>query len=720
MPRKRTSNTSTKSNILPTPSPETSKTTNTKRKKGEDEPSTSTSPSASGTKKRKSNSSASSSGSGASAKPSTSFVPKPWHLEVQPKIVEKLFQDVYVIPDYQRPYAWEVKNIIDLLKDIHDEYKQQKQTSSYFIGSIVLKQPSVGERKQVIDGQQRLISLSIILAMIRHCLKAWSPIDIQECSTISHMLVDTVYHHGGRIQVLNDRGVANTNDTFFHKYVLQEGGFEQMLNKVGKKSIDLKICNMDGLIQDLEEKKIVYSATAINCATNYIHVFHKLKKYFQENCDELINFFKFFTKNCVVVAIEVPADADEMNIFGTLNLRGKDLSPMDKLKLDFGVKFSCSMDGGFDETENELPTVAHWNKISQELGEEDFTLLFETIYQLKHTPTNVKTKERNYVGLFEEIVEDIKQHYSQNSAQEFLGSTFMKHYMQPLFVGSQSRFSHKRPECFKANMNIQKCLSRINFIADNYLPKDQKQSSNIVVSILLAMIICHKTHQKFMTFDISELNQGLIEKLITLWHNHVMLVCLCDTGKVKFKDMMKEIQSILKGPKRKTVDAEVEKLLLKGKSKGADDKVDFTKWEEKIQRQVHEGSTSERDKKQTSRMMKVFEIILPIINDHLGNTSEKEILYDPSWKIVKIFRESQSKRESKDKKIGNFTLVTAKQKDEAKKLSTTDLIKKLQKKNGLIINNSSNLPQQFNLDECEERTEMFIETIRAILDLRKN
>ena len=59
----------------------------------------------------------------------------------------------YVIPRYQRAYAWEDKEIVQLIDDINDI----DSSANYFIGSLVVsKVQGKTETYEVVDGQQRL------------------------------------------------------------------------------------------------------------------------------------------------------------------------------------------------------------------------------------------------------------------------------------------------------------------------------------------------------------------------------------------------------------------------------------------------------------------------------------------------------------------------------------------------------------------------------------
>lgn len=70
----------------------------------------------------------------------------------------------YVIPRYQRAYAWEDKEIVQLIDDINDS------TGDYYIGSLVVaKVKGREERYEVVDGQQRLTTLYLLLHYLVSC-----------------------------------------------------------------------------------------------------------------------------------------------------------------------------------------------------------------------------------------------------------------------------------------------------------------------------------------------------------------------------------------------------------------------------------------------------------------------------------------------------------------------------------------------------------------------
>ena len=88
--------------------------------------------------------------------------------------LRKLLTDgVFRIPDYQRGYAWEEKQVKDLIQDI-DALVSDEGISSHYMGTVVTFKTKITSQYQystvdvfdVVDGQQRLTSILLFLAVI--------------------------------------------------------------------------------------------------------------------------------------------------------------------------------------------------------------------------------------------------------------------------------------------------------------------------------------------------------------------------------------------------------------------------------------------------------------------------------------------------------------------------------------------------------------------------
>jgi uncharacterized protein with ParB-like and HNH nuclease domain len=74
-----------------------------------------------------------------------------------------LSDNMLAVPFFQRTYAWEERHVLDLFQDVATAMDEQED---YFVGSIVISQQS-SDRPEVVDGQQRLATTSILVAAIR-------------------------------------------------------------------------------------------------------------------------------------------------------------------------------------------------------------------------------------------------------------------------------------------------------------------------------------------------------------------------------------------------------------------------------------------------------------------------------------------------------------------------------------------------------------------------
>lgn len=83
--------------------------------------------------------------------------------ELKPELltVGKLFTDNYLIPIYQRNYAWRAEQIEQLISDIQDSVVGGRD--NYFLGNLVVIKRGREDEFEVIDGQQRLTTLYLLL-----------------------------------------------------------------------------------------------------------------------------------------------------------------------------------------------------------------------------------------------------------------------------------------------------------------------------------------------------------------------------------------------------------------------------------------------------------------------------------------------------------------------------------------------------------------------------
>lgn len=88
-------------------------------------------------------------------------------LSAEQKRLTELFAktNTYLIPSYQRPYSWAEKECLDLWDDLRFIFNHE-DSEEYFLGNIVLAKSAKNDIVEVIDGQQRLITLTLFLKVL--------------------------------------------------------------------------------------------------------------------------------------------------------------------------------------------------------------------------------------------------------------------------------------------------------------------------------------------------------------------------------------------------------------------------------------------------------------------------------------------------------------------------------------------------------------------------
>lgn len=225
-------------------------------------------------------------------------------IESQDLSIDKLFDDFYIVPNYQREFVWEEKQVEELLDDIYNEFRESQTPSDaeYFVGSIVVctKPDRVFE---LIDGQQRMTTIYILFCAIQNYLKECNVPDI---STLSCKIAAPDVDSKG-------------NNVFRYRVELQYEDSGDILKSLTRDSIILNILKSD-----------TRSVKNIKNAYQVIYAF--LQREFKGDESNLRMFYYFFTKKVKLIRICTQNIAHALKIFETINDRGKGLDSMDLLK----------------------------------------------------------------------------------------------------------------------------------------------------------------------------------------------------------------------------------------------------------------------------------------------------------------------------------------------------------------------------------------------------
>ncbi|WP_163558795.1 DUF262 domain-containing protein [Halomonas sp. NO4] len=206
------------------------------------------------------------------------------------------------IPEYQRPYAWEVEQAEELFDDLWTFMEQEDKSEEYFLGSIVLVKDDRTNRADVVDGQQRLTTLTLLLAAIRDRLRA-----IDEWKGAFD---DFVMEPGSRALGLEakPRLFLRTRDQdFFNRYAQTPG-------------------SMGDLVK-LDKSR--YRDSQLNIIQNGCYYLERLGNLDDE---QVGRFGQFIVRNCILVLVSTESFKSAYRIFSVMNDRGLDLEPSDILK----------------------------------------------------------------------------------------------------------------------------------------------------------------------------------------------------------------------------------------------------------------------------------------------------------------------------------------------------------------------------------------------------
>src|SRR5436190_17883772 len=126
-----------------------------------------------------------------------------------------LTSELYRVPIYQRSYAWDDADIDDFWEDLRRALSAD--SPDYFLGTVVLT-PSDDGRVVIIDGQQRLATTTILLAVLRDIAD-----EQKRTKLVESINNDFLYAYDYDEDEAVPRVVLNAeDDDFFRKYIIEE------------------------------------------------------------------------------------------------------------------------------------------------------------------------------------------------------------------------------------------------------------------------------------------------------------------------------------------------------------------------------------------------------------------------------------------------------------------------------------------------------------------
>ncbi len=204
----------------------------------------------------------------------------------------------YSIDYYQREYKWQTKQVTELIDDLADKFLESHEEGHersavadyghYFLGSIIISDKD--GQKFIIDGQQRLTTLTLLLIFLHH-----SSTDAEQKGQIADLI------------------------------------FSQ---KFGKRSFNLDVPERTACMEALYTGRALRRERTPESVANILARYADIEELFPEELqgEALPYFVDWLIENVHLVEITAYSDGDAYTIFETMNDRGLSLTPADMLK----------------------------------------------------------------------------------------------------------------------------------------------------------------------------------------------------------------------------------------------------------------------------------------------------------------------------------------------------------------------------------------------------
>ena len=336
-------------------------------------------------------------------------------LNIDQQTIYQLFSDKksdFLIPDYQRPYAWGDVECQTLWDDIFtfafpdDDCDKFKKDDEYFLGPIVTYKNN--GKQEIIDGQQRLTTLMLLL---RAFYKKF--LNMQDKNSVS---------------IRNSIAKCIWKSDEFDNLIEDELKIDSQVSTDDDKEEFLRILR-DGDVQKEFKSK-------------YANVF----RFFQNKIEEFIGRYPAYCAylparimyNCILLPIEAESQDTALRIFSTLNDRGKPLSDADIFKAQF-YKYYTSL-GKKDEF------IKKWK---------DLETLCDSIFRpISGTPmdeafTRYMYYERAKLGIKSSTTEALRKFYERDTyallkrEETFENIIELTDFWNDVYNQNEERFSDK-------------------------------------------------------------------------------------------------------------------------------------------------------------------------------------------------------------------------------------------------------------------------------------
>ena len=337
------------------------------------------------------------------------------------KTINNCLQQRFELPTYQREYRWQASHLRELLTDIQDEFSvnydpshgrtKVSEYSPYFLGTIITTAGENGSRA-IIDGQQRLTTITLILTYIYRCAKS-NPDD--GISNVEQLIRRSMYGASQfNLELDDDR--KELFSLLLDRHDLTGGDLDDAVESIpdiseGTRDLYRRFCEVDDCIPS------------------------------DFKGDTFSRFADYIIERVYLFEIGVPSQQDGHRVFVTMNDRGLRLSPLDLLK---GFLLS-----NIDDSASNSEANKKWSECIRnlrDLGRDEESAFFKTWLRAQYAITT-RGKSRGDAPADFEILGDAYHRWfvekstdiGLNNSDEFYNLVSKS---IPFFVNQYRRIKH--------------------------------------------------------------------------------------------------------------------------------------------------------------------------------------------------------------------------------------------------------------------------------------
>ena len=298
---------------------------------------------------------------------------------------------IYTIPRYQREYSWDKENYREFLEDMINSLKVSSgkiSANEYFMGTMLfIGELRSGQEVYVVDGQQRLTTITILFSAISDRFKEKGE---EKLSELIFKYIMNTNDDGEQIRTLNTK----SNYPYFAFYIQDRNKLNSILAKSEEEEIIFSSYNylFDNIGETKLRKKLELKwGKSIIDTLNYIDILKALR-------DQILK--------TIVVSICTDNKTNANRVFEILNAKGKRLANIDLIKNKlFEVLDTVSPADYAEETWKEIKSILCSGK--ENIGFATFYSHF-WVSKYKKTYTNKLYDDFNQGKILPKTVESYK------------------------------------------------------------------------------------------------------------------------------------------------------------------------------------------------------------------------------------------------------------------------------------------------------------------------